>query len=184
MSIGFGAVMQHGYIVDDVGEAAAEWAERVDAGPFYVLDRIHMDQYFFRGVRTDVELRLGFGYWHGIQIELIQPLNDADTLYSRALRASAGKINHFAAVVPDIDALLASRRLQDRVIQRGDMPSGIKFVYLEEYLPGGLHLELMEAPQSTLMAFAGMEKASRQWDGRNPVRPMSALAQDLAAQTQ
>jgi hypothetical protein len=43
---------------------------------------------------------------------------------------------------------------------------------------------LMEAPQSTLMAFAGMEKASRHWDGRNPVRPMSALAEDLAAQTQ
>jgi methylmalonyl-CoA/ethylmalonyl-CoA epimerase len=180
MSVGFGPIMQHGYIVDDVEKAAVEWAERVDVGPFYVLDRILMDQYFFRGVRTDVELRLGFGYWQGIQIELIQQLNDADTLYSRALQASAGKLNHLATVVSDLDGLLASRGLQDRVVQRGNMPSGLKFVYLEEYLPGGLHLEVVEATESTLMAFAGMEKACRNWDGRNPVRPMSALGEDLA----
>jgi hypothetical protein len=183
MSVGFGAIMQHGYIVEDVEKAAEEWAARVDVGPFYVLDRMRMDQYFFRGVRTDVELRLGFGYWHGIQIELIQPLNDADTLYRRALRGSAGKINHLATVVTDLDGLLASRRLENRVIQSGNMPSGLKFVYLEEYLPGGLHLELMEATESTLMAFAGMQKVCRTWDGRNPVRPMSALGQDLAALT-
>jgi hypothetical protein len=183
MSVGFGSIMQHGYIVDDVEEAAVEWAERVQVGPFYVLDRILMDQYFFRGVRTDVELRLGFGYWRGIQIELIQPLNDADTLYTRALQTSAGKLNHLATVVADLDGLLASRRLKNRVVQSGNMPSGLKFVYLEEYLPGGLHLELMEATQGTLMAFAGMRKACRYWDGRHPVRPMSALGPDLAALT-
>jgi hypothetical protein len=140
-----------------------------------------MDQYHFRGVRMDVELRLGFGYWDGIQIELIQQLNDADTLYKRALRTAAGQLNHFATLVPDLDALLTSRQLHNRVIQHGDMPSGLKFAYLEEYLPGGQHLELVQAQESTVMAFAGMQKAARQWDGRNPVRPISQLAADLAA---
>jgi methylmalonyl-CoA/ethylmalonyl-CoA epimerase len=181
MNSGFGSVMQYGYIVADVERAAAEWAERVGAGPFYVLDRIRMEQYFFRGVRTDVELRLCFGYWNGIQVELIQQLNDTDTLYSRARQVSAGKLNHFATVVTDVDALLASRRLHNRVIHSGNLPSGLKFVYLEEYVPGGLHLELIEAQQSTLNAFAGMAKAAQHWDGRNPVRPASDLAQDLAA---
>jgi len=177
----FGAIMQQGYIVTDVAKAANEWAERVGAGPFYVIDRLAMSQYHFRGVRVDVEISLSFGYWHGIQIELIQPLGEADTLYHRAVRSSAGQLNHFATVVPDLDGLLDSRGLRSRVIQHGNMPSGLKFVYLEEYLPGGQHLELIEAHEATLGAFAAMEKASRQWDGRNPVRPMSALAQDLAA---
>jgi len=181
MSSEFGQIMQHGYIVSDVATAAAEWAQRVGAGPFYVLDRIAMDQYYFRGVRTEVELRLAFGYWGSLQIELIQPLNDGDTLYSRALQSSAGKLNHCATVVPDIDALLARKQLQARVIQAGKMPTGLKFVYLEEYLPGGLHLELIEAQESTLMAFAGMEAASRRWDGETPVRPISQLQEDLAA---
>jgi hypothetical protein len=181
MSLDFGAIMQHGYIVADVEKTALQWAERIGAGPFYVLDRMRMEQYYFRGVRTDVELCLGFGYWQGIQIELIRPLNEADTLYSRALHSCAGKLNHVATVVANIDAVLASRGLQQRVIQSGNMPSGLKFVYLEEYVPGGLHLELIEAQESTLKAFAGMQTAARHWDGRNPVRPISALAQDLAA---
>src|SRR5882757_271025 len=176
----FGAIIQHGYIVDDVEETAREWAERVGVGPFYVLDRILMEQYFFRGVRMDVELRLSFGYWNGIQIELIQQLNDSDSLYRRAQRSSAGKLNHFATLVSDLDALLTSRQLHKRVIQNGSQPSGLKFAYLEEFLPGGLHLELMEPQENTLMAFAAMEKIALHWDGRHPVRPISDVAQDLA----
>ena len=81
----------------------------------------------------------------------------------------------------DVDALLTRRQLQDRVIQSGKMPTGLKFVYLEEYLPGGLHLELIEAQEATQMAFAGMEKASRHWDGEEPVRAITRLQDDLAA---
>ncbi len=173
--------MQYGYIVTDVEKSALEWSGRLGVGPFYMLDRNRMDQYYFRGTRLDVEMRLAFGYWHGVQIELIQPLDEADSLYTRALRTSAGKLNHMATVVSDLEGLLSRHGLKDRVIQRGSMSSGVNFVYLEEYLPGGLHLELIEAPQSTLAAFAGMEKAARHWDGRNPVRPISTLAQDLAA---
>ena len=180
MSSGFGAVMQHGYIVKDVAQAAAEWTERVGAGPFYFIDRMPMDQYYFRGVRTDVELRLAFGYWAGLQIELIEPLGPADTLYSRALRDAPGKLNHCATVVTDIDRLLAQRGLEDRVIQSGTMPSGLKFVYLDAYLPGGLHLELIEATESMLGGFAGMQAVSRQWDGQDPVRPITRLQEDLA----
>jgi Glyoxalase/Bleomycin resistance protein/Dioxygenase superfamily len=177
----FGQIMQHGYIVNDVAASANEWVTRVGAGPFYVLDRIAMDQYYYRGVHTPVEMRLAFGYWGSIQVELIQPLSDTDTLYSRALRDTAGQLNHCATVVKNIDALLAANKLQSRVIQAGTMPTGLKFVYLEEYLPGGQHLELIEAQEGTLMAFAGMQAASRTWDGRNPLRPMAQLQQDLAA---
>jgi hypothetical protein len=180
MTQDFAQVMQHGYIVEDVDKAAAEWAARVGVGPFYILDRNAMDQYYYRGVRTDVELKLGFGYWGSIQIELIQQLNDSDTLYSRALRTSAGKLNHCASVVSDLDALLARRKLNDRVIQSGTMPSGVKFVYLDEYLPGGLHLELIQVPESSLKAFAGMEAIARNWDGKRALRPITALGDDLA----
>jgi methylmalonyl-CoA/ethylmalonyl-CoA epimerase len=180
MSSEFGQIMQLGYIVTDVQAAALDWAQRVGAGPFYLLDHIAMDQYYFRGVRTTAELRLAFGYWGDQQIELIQPVGNADTLYSRAVQVSAGKLNHVATVVSDIDSLLEGRKLQDRVIQSGKMPTGLKFVYLEEYIPGGLHLELIEAQESTLMAFKGMQAASARWDGKNPVRPMSQLQQDLA----
>jgi hypothetical protein len=173
--------MQHGYIVGDVEAMAEEWAKRVGAGPFYILDRIRMEEYYYRGVRTPVELRLAFGYWGGIQIELIQPLDEADTLYSRALKSAPGKLNHCATVVSDIDGLLAAGDLKSRVIQSGSMPTGLKFVYLEEYLPDGLHLEFIQPVGAALQAFEGMEAIARNWDGVGPLRPVSALAQDLAS---
>ena len=180
MNGGFGAVMQHGYIVTNAAAAAVEWAQRVGAGPFYVIDRMPMDQYFYRGVRTELELRLAFGYWEGLQIELIEPLGSADSLYSRALRDAPGKLNHCATVVSDIDRLLAQHGLHDRVIQSGKMPSGLKFVYLDEYLPGGLHLELIEATASMLSGFSAMQAVSGQWDGQDPLRPITRLQEDLA----
>lgn len=180
MSADFGRIMQHGYVVGDVEQMVHEWATRVGAGPFYVIDT-RMDEYYYRGVRTPVELHLAFGYWGSIQIELIQPLDNADTLYRRALNSAPGRLNHCATVVSDIDSLLASRGLQGRVVQSGSMPTGLKFVYLDEYLPDGLHLELIQPAGAALQAFEGMEAVARGWDGLNPLRPASALAQDLAA---
>lgn len=180
MKTDFGRIMQHGYIVPDIDAMAQEWAERVGAGPFYVIET-RMDEYCYRGVRTPAELRLAFGYWGGIQIELIQPFDGVDTLYSRALKNAPGKLNHCATVVSDIDALLAARDLEAQVIQSGSMPTGLKFVYLEEYLPGGLHLELIQPVGGALRAFEGMEAIARNWDGANPLRPAAALAEDLAS---
>jgi hypothetical protein len=176
----FGQIMQLGYVVHDVAQAAAEWAQRVGAGPFYVIDRLAMDRYYFRGARTEVELCLGFGYWGSMQVELIHPLGHTDSLYRQALESAPGELNHCATVVTDIERLLASRGLQDRVIQSGTMPSGLKFVYLERHLPGGQHLELIEAQGSMLAAFAGMQAVSRHWDGADPVRPVDRLREDLA----
>lgn len=177
----FGQIMQMGYIVEDVAVAAANWSARAGVGPFYVLDSLVMDQYYYRGVRVDVEMCLAFAYWGGVQIELIHPLSDTDTLYTRALKDAPGKLNHCATVVSDIDALLAGNNLKDKVIQSGKMPTGLNFVYLEEQLPGGLHLELIEAQESTLQAFTAMQRIAAGWDGKTPLRPMAAIAEDIAA---
>ncbi|CAN7297384.1 VOC family protein [Phenylobacterium sp. LjRoot219] len=180
MTADFGRIVQQGYVVPDAEAAARVWAERTGAGPFYVMDHA-LDGYVYRGVPTPLSLRIAFGYWADMQIELIQPLSDADSLYSRALATDAGKLNHYACLVDDLDGLLVGRGLQDRVLQSGQMPTGLKFVYLEEFIPGGLHLELIQPPPSTLAAFQGMEALARRWDGRDPVRSGAALAEDLAA---
>ena len=176
----FGPIMQHGYIVEDVERTAAAWIER-GIGPFYILDRNSMEEYHYRGKQTYIELKLAFAYWGSVQIELIQQLNDADTLYSRAVRTTPGKLNHFASIISGLDEFLARHKLASRVVQSGKMPSGVNFVYLEEFMPGGQHLELIEPTEAALMGFAGMEVIARNWNGKNPLRPMNALGNDLAA---
>jgi methylmalonyl-CoA/ethylmalonyl-CoA epimerase len=180
MNGAFGQVMQHGYVVHDVDEVAREWAGRVGAGPFYVFDRMVMEQ-SFRGKRVEVETRLAFGYWGSIQIELIQPLNDVETLYSQGLRDAPGMLHHMATIVPDLSSLLVNQGLEDHVMQSGTMPTGVKFAYLNEYLPGKCHLELIQAPESALAGFAAMQAMSQHWNGDRPVRSMADLGADMAA---
>lgn len=176
----FGEIMQLGYVVEDIESAAMEWVERVGAGPFYTIERQPFDNYFYRGEKTELELSIAFGYWGDMQVELIKPLNDAKTFYTDALATGAGRLNHYATIVSDIDGLLERNQLHDRVVQSGALSSGIKFVYLEEYLPGGLHLELVEATEQALQGYAGMRAVAAAWDGSNPIRSIMSLGEDLA----
>ena len=175
----FGPIMQHGYVVNDVTETAQYWAEKIGVGPFYLIEHIAIDQYYYRGAHTELELKLGFAYWGNIQIELIQQLNEAPTLYSEAAKNEAGKLNHCATIVENLDSLLETHNLNDQIIQIGQMPTGLKYIYLDQFLPGGYHLELIEAQESTLMAFKGMEAVAKHWDGNKLIRPMEALKDDL-----
>jgi hypothetical protein len=177
---GFGPIMQLGYVVEDVRQAALEWAQRVGAGPFYLVERQVLEPFQYRGVPGRMELDLAFGYWGGVQVELVQPLGEADTPHHQALRAAPGRLDHCACVVADIEGLLERRGLRGRVLQSGQMPSGLRFVYLERYLPGGLHLELIQAERRSLAAFEGMQAVSRGWDGREPLREIGRLQVDLA----
>jgi hypothetical protein len=180
MSSHFGQIMQHGYVVHDVEKAATEWATRVGVGPFYVFEHMVMEQ-SFHDQRVEVHTRLAFGYWGDIQIELIQPLNAVETLYTQGLRDAPGKLHHVATIVTDLPGLLASRSLAGHVVQAGTMPTGLKFAYLNEYLPGHCHLELIQAPESALAGFAAMKAISAQWKNDRPVRPISELGADMAA---
>ncbi|WP_373083200.1 VOC family protein [Zhongshania sp.] len=180
MTAGFGDIMQLGYVVEDLENAAHDWAARVGAGPFYLIESQTIDNYFYRGNPEEVELKLAFGYWGAMQIELIQPINKANTFYNEALQKGAGQLNHCATLIPNLDQLLTEHKLEDKLIHRGKMPTGLQFAYLENYLPGGQHLELIESQADTEAAFAGMQAAHKMWDGQDPLRPMTRLGDDLA----
>jgi hypothetical protein len=149
-------------------------------GPFYVNDQ-PIDDYIYRGRRVDLTLRIGVSYWRGVQLELIQPVSPGNTFYSRALKRAPDKLNHYATRVPDIAAAVRNQKLEKFVVHTGGT-TGLKFAYLEDYLPDGTTLELMQVQESTLPAFAAMEAICRTWDGERPVRTMAEFMTDMGAQ--
>jgi hypothetical protein len=173
----FGAIIQHGYVVRDVEATARQWVEQMGVGPFYVNDQ-PIDDYVFRGKRVDLKLRIAVSYWRGVQLELIQPISPGDTFYSRALKRTPGKLNHYATRVTDVAAVVKSRNLEKYLVHTGATP-GLKFAYMEDYLPDGTTLELMQIQDSTLSAFAAMEAICRTWDGTRPVRTMTEFMADI-----
>ena len=181
MQTPIGTIMQLGYVVDNLEQAVEQWHARTGVGPFYMMDAIGMDNYRYRGVSMPVEMRLAFGYWGSVQVEFIQPIGDGETFYHHALRDGANQLNHYATIVDNIETLLDERALHDKVIHEAVMPSGLRFVYLEHYFPGGQHLELIEAQPSTVQAFGAMQAIAANWNGERPLRPMSDVAGDIQA---
>jgi len=175
----FGAIVQHGYVVHDVDQIAHQWTERMGVGPFYVADQ-PIDNYIYRGKPVDLKLRIGVSYWRGMQLELIQPVSRGTSFYSRALKRAPDKLNHYATLVQDIGTVVRNQNLDKFVVHTGGTP-GLKFAYLENYLPDGTTLELMQVQESVLPAFAAMEAICRTWDGARPLRTMAELATDIGA---
>lgn len=181
----FGEIMQFGYVVPDIEAGARQWTERVGAGPFYLIERLAMDDYCYRGAALQPEIRVAFGYWGDIQIELITPLDGGPSLYADAIAQAPGALNHCATIVEGLDALIAGEALESRIIQSGGQAPGTRYVYLDRYLPGDLHLELIEAPERARAGWAGMKRVHESWDGERPLRSMlGELSADIAALAQ
>jgi hypothetical protein len=178
MTANLGKIMQHGIVVSSLEAAVDEWAERVGVGPFYLVD-ITLEEYIYRGKSGECDLRLALSHWGDMQIELIEPVGAAVTLYSDVLPSEDGKLNHYGILVEDIDKAIDDTNMRDLVLQSG-CSNGTKFVYLEKYVPGGYHLELIQLAESSKQAMSAMITACGRWDGSRPLRSMSELAEDIA----
>jgi hypothetical protein len=182
MSADFERIIQHGYVVGDVEAAARAWGERLGVGPFYVIDQ-DFESYWFQGapLATPLRLRIACSFWGDLHIELIQPLAGSDNLYSRAVREEGGRLNHCAVLVDDLDETIRTRGLEKDVLQSGSVTSGVKFVYLGRYMPGGEHLEVIQPSEQMRMGLSGLAAIASRWDGRDPVRRGEVMAADLSA---
>jgi hypothetical protein len=179
MRLKLGPVIQHGYVVADAEKSARAWTERTGVGPFYLVEQ-PVDDYVFRGNHQNLTLRIAVSYWNDLQIELIQPIKGEETFYSEALRNEPEKLNHYAVLVPDIDAMVRNFQLERFVVQQGIIPS-VRFLYIEKYLPDQSVLEFMQVDQRALQGFEAIKAICRSWDGVKPIRAHDDLSHDIAA---
>jgi hypothetical protein len=172
-----GPVGQFGYVVRDAEEAARRWAQRTGIGPWRVLHGLRFDH--CRTVvgdgRHDRELHevemvvtIASAYSGDIEIELIAPTNDVESMYS-AFLATGGLGAHHVCFYPEdyqaaLDALFADGM---NVLLEGAL-AGIPFAYFGDGT--GQILELGDLPPEVRSGRARRVAASAAWDGQDPVR--------------
>lgn len=99
-----GTDLQLGFVVRDLDAAMHHWINTLQVGPF-----LHLEHgtgrppapSLFRGQPQRIELRLAFAYFGDIQIELIEQVNDAPSVYTEFLAAGREGLQHFGYAVPD-----------------------------------------------------------------------------------
>lgn len=169
MSVALGVPVQIAYAVDDVEQAAAAWAERFGAGPFFV--RHHPP---FEATHDDgpaiFNHSSAYGQWGHMQIELVQLGDCRPTSLHRLVSTPAG-IHHVAMFVESLPAERARlEALGMRCVMHATTPSGLQFAFHDARAELGHLVEIYEPADSVLRLYGMVREAAVDWDGSDPVR--------------
>lgn len=177
MSRFFGEVRQIGYVVRDIEAAMKFWSETLGIGPWFYAPKI-VDQVFeYKGKPSPIARAVALANSGPLQMELVQQLNDAPSMYRDFLDAGHTGAQHFAYWTTDFDADLTRLLAQGLTIgMRGSVGAGGRYVYFETEFHPGTVIELSEVSGPKGRLFDTIRQASENWDGSDPIREFPNLS--------
>lgn len=172
MSRIFGEVRQNGYVVRDIEGAMRHWSGRLGVGPWFYFERAPITAFRYGGEPSDAVVSIALANSGPLQLELIQPRNDAPSMFRDFLAAGREGLQHVAYWTESFDAdLERCLGLGLRVGQSGCSggPDG-RFVYFATETHPGTVVELSEVSGAKGRFFSHVREAAKAWDGLEPVR--------------
>jgi len=155
--------------VPDLRLAMQDWIAR-GIGPFF-YEELRGYRGVYRDEETSFDLDAAFAFSGDQQIEVIQPLGSATSIYSRFLEMHPeGGLQHLAFWVDDIAEAVARIERQGRkfvIVQR----YGDRHAYLDSVDAPGIMIQLMAHGDINDELFRVIRGASQDWDGETaPIR--------------
>jgi len=173
--VGFGqpddGIIQMAYVVQDIRAAMAEWTAKLRVGPWFLLDHFTGINPMYRGQPSRAEVALAMSFAGHMNIELIQPLNDAPSVYREGIERRGYGFHHWGKASAQFDRDLAHYRSAGHDVGfMCEVPSGGRVAYMDTTatLPG--FVELIELGGAFEPVFSRFYRASIGWDGADPVR--------------
>jgi hypothetical protein len=175
MSRVLGSIRQNGYVVRDIEAALEHWTETLGVGPFWLFERVPVENFQYRGEPSPIELSIALANSGDLQIELIQQRNDAPSMYRDFLAAGNEGLQHVAYWSEDFDADFArAGQAGWSVGQAGQIGDDGRFVYFDTDTRPGAHpgtvVELSEVSGAKGRFFSRIAEAAASWDGADPIR--------------
>ncbi|MEO5665020.1 MAG: VOC family protein [Nocardioides sp.] len=171
MSTVFGPVRQLGYVVPDLGAALDHWVGHWGLGPFHVVDELVLEDFELDGMPTrPVTLSIALANSGTVQIELIQQLDDAPSLFQRFLARTGGGLQHWATWPGDYDATLEAAAGRGLVVGQSGRTARGRFAYLSDPLLPDTAVEIAESSTERMRSFGLIADSADGWDGTDPIR--------------
>ena len=127
----------------------------------------------YRGQDTAPRLTLAFANSGDLQIELIAQDNDAPTPYKEFLDGGREGFHHLAWWAEDYAGVEAAARGAGwDLVMTGGAGGGTHFFYAELTPVTSTVIEVMELNEQTRGLNDHVRRASVDWDGSDPVRPL------------
>lgn len=167
-----GPIRQIGYIVRDLDAAMESW-RALGVGPWFTIRELTQKDCQYRGELCEPTLSIAFANSGAMQIELIQQLDDASSIYREFLDAGREGYHQLAWWVTDFDAM--KQQADDAgwpVVFSGDGGT-VRFAYFEPDPSVGTIIEVMELNDSSRGLADMVEGAAANWDGvSDPIRSL------------
>ena len=173
--VGFGqpedGIIQMAYIVADLRAAIAHWATTLRIGPWFLLEHFTGVDPVYRGQPSRAEMALAMSFAGHMNIELIQVMNDAPSVYREMIERRGYGFHHFGVATWNFAADVAKHERAGHALAfRLAVPSGGRVAYMDTtaVLPG--YTELIELGGAFEEVFGRFYRASIGWDGKDPIR--------------
>jgi catechol 2,3-dioxygenase-like lactoylglutathione lyase family enzyme len=168
--------VQLAYFVTDIRVSARRAAEVFGAGPFYVIDRIELEWGEHRGARCDFVHSSAYGQFGDLMMELVQQDEEGPSPFRDLYAPGEEGLHHIAAFVPSVqDAIDAYHQrgcpLATRAVTKN---GGAEFAFIDATPQTGHMIEIYERSEALAGFYAFVREASRDWDGGDPVRSLTA----------
>jgi hypothetical protein len=173
--VGFGqpddGVVQMAYVVADIRATINHWVQQLKVGPWFLLEHFTGDNPQYRGRESKADVALAMSFAGHMNVELIQPNNDAPSVYREWIERHGYGFHHWGKATWQFDQEVASYRAAGHELAfLAHVPTGGRVAYMDTtaLLPG--YVELIELGGGFEPAFSKFYRASIGWDGQNPIR--------------
>jgi hypothetical protein len=148
------------------------WAENLGVGPWFFMEGIHCKDFLYRGQPSEVTLDIALANSGGLQIELIQLLNDAPSAYKDFLDAGHEGLHHMSSWPENYDEVLETYLKNGGEVYHQGRIGSTRFVYLYTETHPGTVFELADPGERAEEMFATVREAAVSWDGSDPIRAL------------
>jgi hypothetical protein len=173
MSRIFGSPAQLGYVVRDVQVAMDAWLTH-GVGPWFYFANVEPNDFRHRGVASSLRMSVAIANSGHLQVELIEQLGDAPSLYKEFLDSGHEGFQHISYWTTDYQTLYDKALSAGYVVgHEGSIGSDHgRFAYLENDRALGtdtlVEISDVTGPKGTF--FEHVREAAAGWDGSQPIR--------------
>jgi hypothetical protein len=96
-------IIQMAYVVTDIQRAMRLWIEKLKVGPWFLLPNFTGIEPQYRGKPSQADVQLAMSFAGHMNVELIQPNNDAPSVYREVLEKRGPGFHHWGIATTSFD---------------------------------------------------------------------------------
>ncbi len=170
MSRHFGSIRQNGYVVRDIHATMKRWIEILGIGPWLYMEAIRPKDFLYKGQPSEPVMSIALANSGDLQVELIQPRNNAPTAYKDFLDAGHEGMHHVSSWPDNYDERMARHQAGGGKVYQCGRIGKTRFAYLQTEFHTGAVFEMSDLDEHSKRVFAALRDKALHWDGKDPVR--------------